>query len=429
MLGISERASEDEILSAYAHKINEIDQNKDVNLNILEKKRQELSAAKEECLSWKEKTFPSRISSRLSEFSANVSSPNRLNECCIGPFSCCDLLCGEMCCGNVGSHEKGFCNACCFNDTLSYAPSIWCDIILYAGIGIAVLSGHLKAKAELEQKQSEERAAAERERAARLQSSEQECRSSLKNMLLTVNAESAQNVMKYIAGKPESVPKRDTVNREFAINEAKQYISSIDNACMKAILEHRFEDATQYLKLLSILNPRENKYQKLISSINSVMKFLHAQTPYIITAEYAEIKTTIVNEIKAIHAKSSLSIESHELQELVWGLALEKPFDIYSYRTLAINLSGLGKSVDVMATLIYVDSQYGRSVAERVLPSYYNDLRSFISSSSPSTILSLASVSAWCGNSVIECLALGELNKKQPLSGKLKERYDLIKIQ
>lgn len=428
VLEISERASEEEILSAYTHKIAEVEQSINVNPIILERKRQELATAKEECLTWRNKSFPSRISSRVSELSSQVTSPNRLNECCIGPCSCCDWCCGYACCGSAGSHDYGCCAACCCDDSqLSYTPTIWCDIALYAGAAISVLVVRIKDKVELEQKLAEERAAAERERAANLQSSEQECRSTLKSMLETLSVESAQNALMYITGKPTSIPKRDAVNREFAIKEAKQYIGVIDSACMKAIHNHRLEDATQYLKLLETINSGDRKYKVLTDSINRVMKFLHAQTPYIITAEYADVNATLVSELSVIHAGASLSIGSHNLQSIVWGMALEKPFDVYSYRALIEQLSGLGMTIDTISSLIYVDSKFGRDTVERVRQSYWNDLCSFTSKSSPSTILSLASIAAWCGNLNVEVYALKELDKKQNLSGELRDRYELIK--
>ena len=425
VLGISERASKEEILSAYSRKIAEIEQNIDVNPTIVKRKCQELTTAKEECLIWRDKSFSSRISSRISEFSSQVTSPNRLNEFCIGPCSCCDCCCGMGWSSQYDSCCVDCCGSGCGADHTT-SPAIYCDIVMYAGIGIAIFIGHLKSKAEFEQKQAEQRAAAERERAAKLQSSEQECRSTLKNMLSSINAETAQNAIRYITGKPESVPKRDAINREFAIKEAKRYIESIDSACMKAIYNHHLEDATLYLKLLGTINSDNRKYKALADSINSVMKFMNAETPYIATSEYAEVNSTLVNELCVIHAGSALSIGSYELQSLVWGMALKKPFDIHSYRALIEQLSGLGMAIDTISSLIYVESKFGRDTVERVRQSYWNDLCSFIAKSSPSTILSLASIAAWCGNLNVEVYALKELDKKQNISGKLRGRFELI---
>ena len=40
-----------------------------------------------------------------------------------------------MCCGYVGSHDYGFIAACCCDESsLSYTPTIWCDVVLYAGL-------------------------------------------------------------------------------------------------------------------------------------------------------------------------------------------------------------------------------------------------------------------------------------------------------
>ncbi len=147
VLGVRENATQEDIECAFSEKCTRIANCKDV-LGIVpyERKIQELNTAKKECLEWRDKSFQSRTLSRCLEFSSQVTSNNRVNECCIGPVSFIDWLCGYMCCGNVGSHDYGFCAACCCDDSsLNYTPTIWCDIALYAAGIIFSLRG-LKEK-------------------------------------------------------------------------------------------------------------------------------------------------------------------------------------------------------------------------------------------------------------------------------------------
>lgn len=184
ILGVRESASWEDIECAFSEKCTRLTSNKDV-LGIVpyERKIQELKTAKKECLEWKDKSFSARTLSRVSEYSSQVTSSNRVNECCIGPFSCVDYFCGYICCGNVGSHDYGFIAACCCDESsLNYTPTIWCDVVLYAGLVWLWFSDRKEKKkaeeAEIRKRQAE-RARSEN---AQLEEKLRQCLATQKNI-------------------------------------------------------------------------------------------------------------------------------------------------------------------------------------------------------------------------------------------------------
>ena len=430
MLGVTERSTIEEIQEACSKKLELLETVSEVNASVIHKKKLELYSAKKECIEWKKKTFAERTTSRISEYSVNIASTNRMNEC-IGPCSCCDWCCVMPC----GQDHKSFCVECCgmsCNDD-GMSPAECCDIGLYSAGGIAILGygisfvireiekirNNKKIIIEQEQKEAQERWEQQ-------QKDEDNCRTTLKELLTTANIGNINRATSYI----HSGASRVGIDADFALTEAARYNDIIEKAFINSISSHKFDDAKHYIDFLCMVNPQSDKFRKLGTSLNNVSDFFVAQNPYIMMPKYGEVNSVFVNQLKQAETITFTPPTECNLRTLIWKVTLMEPFDSYAYQAVICQLSNyhnLGLSIDVIASMIYVDAVFGEKVISSINPYYSKQLNSVVINGTVNYLQNIASFAAWCGNKRVEATALKRLNDKGNLSDELKKRYNTLR--
>lgn len=424
ILRVSERCTREDILSAYDTRVDEVCSCESIDQRVREAKLRELDTAKEDCIRWIDMPFTSRLDSRVAEFASQIVAPTRLNSaCCIGPCSCI------ACCIDEGMGCEGLCGTIDIMGTSFYRASI-CDIIICAVFAIAIGIRDLiekeedkKRKREAERQEEERRKQAESERLARLANSEKACRDSLRRMLQSPTPQSVTEALHFIDSTPNKSETGDRADRYYAINATKPYIKNVDDACKSAIHERQFEQALLYLRLLMLIDSKGKNYEQLRDRLNRIMKFMRADKPYIMTDTYSIANGTMLNELsrKSIHA--NLLSETVDFQSLVWELTLKRPFDPHLYSLVYNQLSKNDETIDILSSLIYIDVSYGRKTVNMISSDYWEKLTRYVARCSQKSLLSLASVSAWCKNDAAEHLCLNELKKRDALPEYLRNRF------
>lgn len=427
MLGVTERSSIEEIQEAYSKKIERLEMVSEVNASVIHKRKMELESAKRECIAWRNKNFGERIASRITEVSSGLVSSNRMG-ICIGPCTCCDSCC-EWGCGQE-AHDSFPCDC-------NY---LICDIVLYAVLSIPlwvsigksvsrdrrIREARLRDEAEERHRLEQEHKRKEQERLAQEQRDKERCVTKLSELLTTVNIDNINRAISYI----HSGALRGGIDADFALTEAARYNDIIEKAFINSISSHKFDDAKHYIDFLCMVNPQSDKFRKLGTSLNNVTDFFVAQNPYIMMPKYGEVNSVFVNQLKQAETITFTPSTECNLRTLIWKVTLMEPFDRYAYQAVICQLSNyynLGLSIDVIASMIYVDAVFGEKVISSINPYYSKQLNSVVINGTVNYLQNIASFAAWCGNKRVEAIALKRLNDKGNLSDELKKRYNTLR--
>ena len=144
VLGIKETATTAEIKGAYERKTQLLEENSSIlSPESIEQKRNELTTAREECLSWCHKSAFVQIKERVTESFSPKPGTVRLYEMCCGPFTCMDGCLGV--CGNGCCWKK---SPTCTDAICGFQFSIFCDLGLYAFFAWLAYKDHEEKKAQ-----------------------------------------------------------------------------------------------------------------------------------------------------------------------------------------------------------------------------------------------------------------------------------------
>lgn len=154
VLGIAENAAAGDIDRAYGEKLAVLDKCKDVlSQQQYRQKSGELLEAREQCFAWQKKAFAEKTVEKVRGYSDNLFSGRRLHSVCIGPCTCADSVGGICTCDSTRA-DLGFLVGCCGCEDAGLA--IFCDIIIYAALGISAYVSHNKKQCEIEEQQARE---------------------------------------------------------------------------------------------------------------------------------------------------------------------------------------------------------------------------------------------------------------------------------
>ena len=150
ILGISESASVADINHAYLEKKKFLTGNCELlGSSQLEKKLNELTAAKDACLSWQSKGLCSKTAEKVAKYSSDIFFSKHTNsKICFGPCTFFDCAC--TCNSSVDSFLVSYCG---FG---SAWPAILGDIIIYSVMGVSALVSHNAARQQERAKQAKE---------------------------------------------------------------------------------------------------------------------------------------------------------------------------------------------------------------------------------------------------------------------------------
>lgn len=164
ILGVDERATVSDIMSAYENKTSFLNGgHTPVSTEQLQAKWHELNSAKDDCIAWANMDFASKTAKRVREYSSNCFSQNRLNEVCIGPCTCTDA-CGGMLC-SCNSSNDSFLVSCCGSESPWIA--ILCDIAIYAGAAFSIMRSKREEKEKRQEEENAKKAAELRNQATK----------------------------------------------------------------------------------------------------------------------------------------------------------------------------------------------------------------------------------------------------------------------
>lgn len=152
ILGVRENASVYEIDRAYEKKIAALSGQTLINQQQYDRKVCELRAAKESCLSWRDKSFAEKATEKVQTYSSDYFSSDRVHEFCCGPCTLMDICAGALC--TCSSNNDSFLATCC--GCGSAWPAILCDVELYACLALTGLMEHKRKQRAKEEELAQE---------------------------------------------------------------------------------------------------------------------------------------------------------------------------------------------------------------------------------------------------------------------------------
>ena len=338
MLGIRERASDEEIQKAYHKKTEMLLDLEGINPDLREKKLQQLAQAREESLLWREKPFSDKMNMRLSESVANLRDPGRMYAC-IGPCSCVD----EECCGNGmnSSMESGCCATCC-----GVNCGMWADILMYgliAAAAIATISAEAKdhkARIAAENLAKAERELQERKlRETQRQQARENCAALVKNMMGDFSLSNLRVVSKYLNERPKTSDYTTEANYDLALSEIKKYEDEIISRYESVFSRHLFFEARDYMRYIAQINEGPS-YQNASRKLDALCKTINHETPAPVSRQYGVPEKAFIERYGGLGGFDCADIKKYQeagcsAADILWVFALADPFDPFLYSAWA----------------------------------------------------------------------------------------------
>lgn len=431
VLGIRERASDEEIQSAYHKKAEMLLGLEGISPDLREKKLQQLAQAREESLSWREKPFSDKMSMRLSESVANLCAPGRMYAC-IGPCSCVD----EECCGEGmnSNMESGCCATCC-----GFNCGMWADILMYGIIAVtAIVAISSDAKARQERIAAENLAKAERElqekrlRETQRQQTRENCAAMVKNMMGGFSLSNLLEVSKYLNARPKTPDYTTEANYDLALSEIRKSEDEIVSRYEHALDRHSFFEARDYMHFIAQIN-KAPSYQNASKQLDGLCRTINHETPAPLSSHYGAPDKSFVESYGGLDCADIKDYQEAgcSAADVLWAFALAEPFDPFLYSAWANEFPAENESknpsVDLLASMIYVKGRFGVSSLATVNADLSVLLQDAVKADYPAeSIRGLASVAAWSGDKEDERVLLEALSKRKEWTGELSSRLSSL---
>ena len=407
ILGVSEIASELEIIESFNCKINQLKTAEGNGLDnvVLERKKQ-LIEAKDMCINWKNLSFAEKMKRRFAETTKRTSSATQLNAC-IGPCTCCDKIGGSLCtCDSAGKNDS-FCQVCCGSSN----PPIVIDVILWLiMIGGFLFSIYSKKKEEQEKIEGEQRR--RREEEDRLKA---DARSAYdRNIESCLNAISASSL-----AKANEIVKEGAANtkigREYAVGYFRKIDNKIEQFFKDAIGLGRVDDAKIALSILEYIYPTNSYYSNKSKRLDEMLQYITRKHPLIFGNGYGSINVEIANKIMSISPEMFKTVfTDYTFDFALWYYTLHDPFDEIGYKVICSEMNKHSDKAamlpDVVSSVIYLAAKFGDSAIRQKGIDYDNIVRKAQNNDDTEMLVTLASLAKWLEDPSTERRIFNNLN-------------------